>query len=85
MAVRGRRSHSSELSPVMVHLSSPLTSAAGEPSDEVSASEKTTVDPCNKEVIISALKKRKRWTGQGRDVDSASGSAESQPAAKRSR
>ena len=42
------------------------------------------VDPCDREVVISALKqKRKRWVCQA--ADDVTGNTESQPAAKRSR
>ena len=93
MAVRGRlrESQTSGVSPVMVHLpSTSLSVSRGSERDGLQSSEEAPVNPCNREVVISALKaKRKRWACQvandDPNGDNVVENAESQPAAKRSR
>ena len=90
MAVRSRlrNSETQGISPVMVHLPGTSSIALSESAKETtsqSISGGEEVNPCDRDVVISALKqKRKRWvchTG-----DDVIGNAESsQPAAKRSR
>ena len=90
LAVRGRLRETQSLgvSPVIVHLSNPSDSSrSGLTNPNSYTTQKTQgqgdnqVDPCDKDVVISALKqKRKRWACHNDDI-----TAESQPAAKRSR
>ena len=88
MAVRGRlrQSQSTGVSPVIVQLSnssSPSQTGLTGRDEGTQQQGDTLHDPCNKDVVISALKqKRKRWACQGEDV---TGNTDSQPAAKRSR
>lgn len=89
LAVRGRlrQSHSAAVSPVIVQLSTPSTPSGSGGTSEVSqriqSQGENQPDPCNKEVVISALKqKRKRWACPSDDITTT---MESQPAAKRSR
>lgn len=86
LAVRGRlrQSQSAAVSPVVVQLSSPSTSSgSSEVSQRIHNQGENRPDPCDKEVVISALKqKRKRWACPSDDITTA---MDSQPAAKRSR
>lgn len=89
LAIRGRlrQSHSAAVSPVIVQLSTPPNSSASgltsEASQRIQDQEGNRLDPCNKDVVISALKqKRKRWVCPSDDITTA---IDSQPAAKRSR
>lgn len=82
LAVRGRlrQTESLPVSPVIVQLSNP-TEAGSTSRDSNAPAGTPSLDPCNKEVVISALKqKRKRWACPSED-----GPTDSQPAAKRSR
>lgn len=87
LAVRGRlrQTESLPVSPVIVQLSNPTdagnTSFSGRDSSAPAGA--PSLDPCNKEVVISALKqKRKRWACTSEDGPTG---IDSQPAAKRSR
>lgn len=89
LAVRGRlrQSHSAAVSPVIVQLSSPSTPSGSGGTSELSqrtqGQGENQPDPCNKEVVISALKqKRKRWACP---TDDTTTTVESQPAAKKPR
>ena len=94
MAVRSRlcRSEGPDISPVMVHI--PGASSTGVNMDDKGASASSSsptsggneADPCDREVVISALKqKRKRWACHSGDDVVGIAAESAQPAAKRTR
>lgn len=88
LAIRSRlrQTESRAVSPVIVQLSNPSSPSGLTSSNlpqSIQGQGENQLDPCNKDVVISALKqKRKRWACHSDDVTTT---AEAQPAAKRSR
>ena len=94
MAVRSRLRHSESpgISPVMVHIPGAASTGVNRDNEGASArgssqlSEGNEADPCDREVVMSALKqKRKRWACHSGDDVVGNAAESAQPAAKRSR